>query len=153
MGGIEGQQSGVWSAWELGQWLAVEEPLYPASSSSLGHLHERCEHTRGNYSETNESDRTRLVHWATLCMIIAAGAWLRFHDLGAGSIWLEEASARLQSKDSLGELISRTAQDIHLPPLHNLFLYASINLIGDGEWSLRLESSEGPNGETKCQFR
>ena len=91
-------------------------------------------------SETSESDQTRLVHWATLCMIIAAGAWLRFHDLGAGSIWLEEAFAWSQSKDSLGELISRTAQDIHLP-LHNLFLYVSINLFGDGEWSLRLPSA------------
>jgi uncharacterized membrane protein len=84
--------------------------------------------------------RTRLVHWATLCAIIVIGAWLRFHDLGAASLWLEEAFAWSQSKDSLGDLISRTAQDVHLP-LNNLFLYASINLLGDAEWSLRLPSA------------
>ena len=73
-------------------------------------------------------------------MIIVAGAWLRFHDLGAESLWFDEAASWSQSKDSLGELISRTAED-NYPPLHNLFLYASINLFGDGEWSLRLPSA------------
>ena len=83
---------------------------------------------------------SRSVLWATLCVIVTAGAWLRFHNLGADSLWLDEAVSWQQSKDSLADLISRTAQD-NYPPLHNLFLYASINLFGDGEWSLRLPSA------------
>jgi uncharacterized membrane protein len=82
---------------------------------------------------------SRSVLWATLCIIVAAGAWLRFHNLGADSLWLDEAISWQQSKDSLPDLISRTAKD-NYPPLHNLFLHASINLFGDGEWSLRLPS-------------
>ena len=87
----------------------------------------------GNYS--------RSVLWATLCIIVAAGAWLRFHNLGVDSLWLDEAVSWKQSKDSLADLIRRTANDNYHPPLHNLFLYASINLLGDGEWSLRLPSA------------
>ena len=91
----------------------------------------------GDYELENWS---RLVLWATLCVTVATGAWLRFHNLGAQSLWLDEAFSWWQSKDSLADLISRTAKD-NYPPLHNLFLYASINLFGDGEWSLRLPSA------------
>jgi len=85
-----------------------------------------------------EGERISFV--ATLCVIVATGAWLRFHNLGASSLWTDEIASWFQSKDSLADLIRRTAQD-NYPPLHNLFLYASINLFGDGEWSLRLPSA------------
>ena len=83
---------------------------------------------------------SRLVLVATLCVIVAVGAWVRFQNLGTESLWSDETASWYQSKDSLADLIGRTARD-NYPPLHNLFLYASINLFGDGEWSLRLPSA------------
>jgi mannosyltransferase len=86
------------------------------------------------------SGGNRAALWATLFVIVAIGAWLRFHYLGADSLWLDEVVSWQQSKDGLADLITRVAQD-NYPPLHNLFLYASINLFDDSEWSLRLPSA------------
>jgi uncharacterized membrane protein len=72
--------------------------------------------------------------------IVIAGVWLRFYNLEVESLWLDEAASWQQSKDSLTDLITRTAQDNN-PPLHNLFLYLSMRFFGDGEWSLRLPSA------------
>ena len=86
------------------------------------------------------SENWRPGLWATLCIIVGVGAWLRFHHLAANSLWLDEAVSWYQSKDGLADLITRVARD-NYPPLHNLFLHASIELFGDAEWSLRLPSA------------
>lgn len=82
------------------------------------------------------------VFWPSLCVVVitAVGAWLRFHDLALESLWFDEAASWYQSKDSVADLIARTAND-NYPPLHNFLLYFSIRLFGDGEWSLRLSSA------------
>jgi uncharacterized membrane protein len=73
--------------------------------------------------------------------ILVIGTWLRFRNLSADSIWLDEAASWLESKGSLAELISATAQD-NYPPLHNLLLFAAMNLSGtDTEWVLRAPSA------------
>jgi mannosyltransferase len=51
----------------------------------------------------------------------------------------DEAASWGQAKDSLADLIKRTAHD-NYPPLHNLALFAIIKLFGDSEWCLRLPS-------------
>ena len=79
--------------------------------------------------------------YALLLWIVGAGAWLRLRNLGADSIWLDEAVSWTQSKGTLIELVSKTARD-NYPPLHNLLLYAFMNVSGtDTEWVLRLPSA------------
>ena len=89
-----------------------------------------------------ETTETNTGHRATLTavvLIVVIAALLRFHNLGGQSVWLDEAVSWHQSKDSLVELIRRTAED-NYPPLHNLTLFMAIKLLGDSEWSLRLPS-------------
>jgi uncharacterized membrane protein len=74
-------------------------------------------------------------------LVITVGALVRLHNLGIDSLWLDEAISWSQSKDSLVDVIRRTASDNYYPPLHNLFLFAVIKFFGDGEWSLRLPSA------------
>jgi mannosyltransferase len=88
------------------------------------------------------SSRTIKSHRAALAavgLIVVIGALLRLHNLDAESIWWDEAASWVQSKDSLFDLIWRTAHD-NYPPLHNLFLFVDIKLLGESEWSLRLPS-------------
>jgi predicted membrane-bound mannosyltransferase len=87
-------------------------------------------------SRTIKSQRAAL---AAVGLIVVIGALLRLHNLDAESIWWDEAASWVQSKDSLFDLIWRTAHD-NYPPLHNLFLFVGIKLLGDSEWSLRLPS-------------
>jgi 4-amino-4-deoxy-L-arabinose transferase-like glycosyltransferase len=88
-------------------------------------------------AKTIESHRPML---AAIGLIVVIGAVLRLHNLSAESLWYDEAVSWTQSKDSLLDLIVRTAHD-NYPPLHNLVLFASIKLLGDNEWSLRLPSA------------
>ena len=77
----------------------------------------------------------------TMLGIVGIGTWLRFRNLSADSIWLDEAVSWLQAKGSLADLISATAQGIQ-SPLHNLLLFAFMNLSGtDTEWALRAPSA------------
>ena len=83
---------------------------------------------------------SRSLRWGVLLIIVAVGAWLRFQNLRVDSLWHDEAYSWYQSKDSIFDVIRRTAEDTY-PPLNNLFLYASIKLFGDQEWALRLPSA------------
>jgi mannosyltransferase len=90
-----------------------------------------------------ESAETTKGHRATLAavgLVVVIGALLRLHNLGTESLWCDEAASWTQAKDSLADLIKRTAHD-NYPPLHNLALFAAIKLFGDSEWSLRLPSA------------
>lgn len=79
--------------------------------------------------------------YAALFCIVIVGTWLRLRNLGADSIWTDEAASWLQSKGTLVELISLTAGD-NYPPLHNLLLFAAMKISGaDTEWILRLPSA------------
>jgi len=84
--------------------------------------------------------RIGVAHALLLCIIVV-GAWLRLRDLTTDSMWYDEAASWLQSKGTLAELISATAQD-NYPPLHNLLLYAFMGVSGaDSELVLRLPSA------------
>lgn len=112
----------------------------------------RTERYRGSRSQTLTTKLTIVMtetakmierHRAMLAaigLVVVIGAVLRFHNLGGQSLWADEAASWYQSKDSLLDLIVRTAHD-NYPPLHNLVLFASIKLLGDSEWSLRLPSA------------
>ena len=75
-----------------------------------------------------------------LASVVAIAAALRFRDLGAQSVWVDEAFSWSQSRGSLNELIYATAND-NYPPLHNFLLFFVIRVFGDNEWALRAPSA------------
>jgi mannosyltransferase len=89
------------------------------------------------------TEATKRIHWATfapIAVVFILGAWLRFHNLGSESLWLDEAVSWTQAKDGLAALIQRTAED-NYPPLNNLALFVAIKFLGTSEWSVRLPSA------------
>ncbi len=79
--------------------------------------------------------RTDLV----LVAIIALAAALRVHDFVTQSLWLDEAISFREASGSLPEVIAATLNE-NFPPLHNVILWASMAVLGDAEWALRLPS-------------
>lgn len=77
---------------------------------------------------------------AVLAVLIIVGSGIRFHELGGDSLWYDEAASWQQAHGTFAQIFERTARD-NYPPLHNLLLYASINLLGDTEWALRMPSA------------
>jgi uncharacterized membrane protein len=75
-------------------------------------------------------------------LVVVIGALLRFYDLGSDSLWLDEAVSWTEAKNSLADLVWRSADEfVPHPPLFNLSLFAAIKLFGDSEWDLRLPSA------------
>ncbi len=72
--------------------------------------------------------------------IALLSGYLRFHDLTATSLWLDEAISVSQASGSFAQLIERTAQD-NYPPLHNILLFISMNLLGHTDLAARLPSA------------
>lgn len=90
------------------------------------------------------STPTGLAGWTSQVvfgLIVAIAAYLRFTDLGADSLWFDEAASWDQATaGGLTDVVAATAAD-NYPPLHNLILWATIGVLGDGEWTLRLPSA------------
>jgi mannosyltransferase len=83
---------------------------------------------------------TAVGHWLKsrqvvllLLLILALGSFLRIYDLGAESIWLDEAWSIQESAMS----IQGIAQNSNQPPLYFLILNFWINLFGTSEVALR----------------
>lgn len=93
-------------------------------------------------SDSSAAGRDISRPWAraAVCALTIVAGLLRFYHLGTESVWYDEAASWEQAKDSFLAVFSRTARD-NYPPLHNIFLYASIKLFGDGAWALRLPSA------------
>lgn len=71
---------------------------------------------------------------ALLVLLIAAG--LRFHWLGAQSLWNDEGSAYVQATRSFAAIAENAARDIH-PPLYYWMLAMWRGLVGESEFGLR----------------
>ena len=69
-----------------------------------------------------------------------AAAALRLHDLDRTSLWYDEAVSWAQSNGTFLELLSAVSQD-NYPPLHNIVLWLTMPVIGDGETALRIPSA------------
>lgn len=89
---------------------------------------------------TGESRSTRIAGTLLLVVVLAAAAALRLNDLDRTSIWYDEAVSWSQSNGSLPALLESVATD-NYPPLHNIILWMTIPVIGDGETALRLPSA------------
>jgi mannosyltransferase len=81
-----------------------------------------------------------IVTYVVLGLIVAVGAWLRLDDLTAQSLWYDEIITWRQTRGTLAELFSLTAND-NYPPLYNLLTYVSVNLLGETELGLRLPAA------------
>jgi 4-amino-4-deoxy-L-arabinose transferase-like glycosyltransferase len=64
----------------------------------------------------------------------------QFWALDAQSLWYDEGFSVWLSVQPAGEIIERTAADIH-PPFYYLLLHGWIGLVGDSEWALRFLSA------------
>ena len=67
-------------------------------------------------------------------LLVAAG--LRFHDLGAQSLWNDEGNSVVQAGRSLTDIAEHAARDIH-PPGYYWLLAGWRSLTGDSEFALR----------------
>lgn len=75
-----------------------------------------------------------------LALIVIGAALLRFHDLDRTSLWYDEAVSWSQSNGGFGDLLAAVAAD-NYPPLHNVLLWLTMPVLGDGETALRLPSA------------
>lgn len=72
-------------------------------------------------------------------LILLLGLWLRLHDLGRLSLWLDEGITTCKMRFSLRELFQYTVVD-NVPPLYYLILHAFGPWI-DSDFALRLPSA------------
>jgi mannosyltransferase len=77
---------------------------------------------------------------ALLVAILAAGAFLRFHELPSQSLWLDEAFSWQMVQFPWDEIVRLTAEDVH-PPLYYFLLKGWIALFGDSVFAMRSLSS------------
>jgi len=76
-----------------------------------------------------------------LLLIIFLGGFLRIYDLGAESIYYDEASSILQAKQSLSEVISQAINTQNSPPLYFIILHFQMLLFGTSEIAVRFPSA------------
>lgn len=83
----------------------------------------------------------RRVWWelGALALVLGGGVWLRFHRLGALSVWLDEAITWERSVLPLPELFDDSVRRLH-NPAYFAFMHYFLRL-GDDEWMLRLPSA------------
>ncbi|MDO9065792.1 MAG: glycosyltransferase family 39 protein, partial [Chloroflexota bacterium] len=72
-------------------------------------------------------------------VVVAVGFALRVHNLASQSLWYDEAFSVYLARMGLGEIIARTAADIH-PPLYYFLLHGWMLAAGSSEFALRFLS-------------
>lgn len=89
----------------------------------------------------NPWPRAALMGAVLLALLLAAG--LRFHRLGAQSLWNDEGASVAMAHRPLAEILPNAAADIH-PPGYYALLAGWVRLAGDSEFALRaLSALEG----------
>ncbi len=71
-----------------------------------------------------------------LATVLLLGAFLRFYDLGAESIWLDESTSVHISKQTVPSIIRWLAKDVH-PPLYYIALHYWMLVFGTTEVAVR----------------
>jgi mannosyltransferase len=78
-----------------------------------------------------------LMRWGILLLSVLA-LTLRLIQLGAESLWFDEAFSIRMATLPLGELLPTIRREDFNPPLYYLILHGWIRWFGDSEWVLRL---------------
>jgi hypothetical protein len=81
-----------------------------------------------------------LSAFALMLFILLLSTAVRFHNLGAQSLWNDEGISFVQSTRTLPDIISNSARDIH-PPLYYVLLAGWRVLVGESEFALRALSA------------
>src|SRR5438552_10273231 len=76
---------------------------------------------------------------AALVSTLAGFAW-RIRDLGAQSLWWDEAYSAVVARGSVREIVAAIASADFHPPLHYALLHYWRLLAGEGEYALRYPS-------------
>lgn len=83
-----------------------------------------------------DSKKTAWWEWVVLALITLGGAWLRWHDLGAKSVWLDEAFTLWMARLSIPELFQWITKIDQHPPLYYLAMHWW-RLLGEDEATIR----------------
>jgi mannosyltransferase len=81
---------------------------------------------------------TRVLRLGLLVALLV-GAGMRVTNLGAESLWLDEACSIEAAHKSLAGIVRYTTEDVH-PPLYYWVLHYWIRIAGHSEWAARLFS-------------
>ena len=92
--------------------------------------------TSGGYPSRRSSIRSSWTKSKTI--VLAAG--LRFHLLGAQSLWNDEGSSYAMTQRVLPDILANTAADIH-PPGYYILLAGWVQVAGTSEFALRAFSA------------
>ncbi len=76
-----------------------------------------------------------------ILLITLASLVLRLHDLGAESLWADEAYAVYMAQLDVGGMLDAVRENDTHPPLHYLILHFWTGLFGDSEHSVRLPAA------------
>ncbi len=88
--------------------------------------------------------KLKLKNWeyCLLILLLITAFSMRFHSLGAESIWLDEAYAlRDAQQDSLNKVIVSAEEHVGTPPAYSILLHYWTKYFGDSEFALRLPSA------------
>jgi uncharacterized membrane protein len=77
--------------------------------------------------------------WISLGLILGLALWVRLHDLGRLSLWLDEGITTCKMRFSIRELFQYTVVD-NVPPLYYLVLHGLGSWV-DSDFTLRLPSA------------
>ena len=88
-----------------------------------------------------EKDTSRIVITALMVFLILLGLILRLQNLGAASLWHDEAYTWLFTRFDLSELIETVRRDGVNPPFYYLAVKLMRELLGDTEFGLRFLSA------------
>ena len=80
------------------------------------------------------------VYLLALALIALLAFGVRFHLLGAQSLWNDEGSSYVQAGRAFNEIAANAARDIH-PPLYYWLLKVWMALTGEREFALRALSA------------
>ncbi|MGD2207226.1 MAG: glycosyltransferase family 39 protein, partial [Anaerolineae bacterium] len=81
-------------------------------------------------------DRSTLLAYIFLVLVMLLALVLRFYRLDAQSLWYDEGFSIYLARMDLAQITARTAADIQ-PPLYYYLLHGWMGLLGDGERVLR----------------
>ena len=87
------------------------------------------------------SSQTALYNAACAILLVVA-AWVRFYDLDAPLLWLDEAIAGENASGGVADVLTNTATNSPSPILHPLLLHAVQGIDGSA-WALRAASALG----------
>jgi mannosyltransferase len=76
---------------------------------------------------------------AAAVAVTLLAAILRFWNIGSDALWMDEAASWRQASFGFMDMLRETAWD-NYPPVHNVALFVSMRLFGDGEAAIRLPS-------------